>query len=452
MDGEGELTEIAARVVELARSQGATVAEARVGRGWELTTKVRLGEPELVKEAGHRGLSLRVFLGQHVATTATSDLSDSGIVRCVTDALELVHLSEADEFAGPAPAALLTKPPFLDLDLFDSSIAGIDAQQALALATEAESAALAFDPRITLSEGATFSRVSGESVLLLSSGFTGYTRGSYASLSVAPVANDTDGKKRRGSHWTAKRHYADLESAKSVGEEAARRTVRQLGARKVATQQVPVVFSQEAARSIIGLLAGSVLGGAHWRKSTYLLDREGQSVASEHVTLLDDPHIPRGPGSRAFDGEGLLSRKNLVVERGVLKTILLDSYSARKLKRETTASAVRSGASVSASTSNFVMSPGADTEEALINGTGTGLYVTEMMGFGFNAITGDFSRGASGFWIENGQLAFPVAEVTISGNLNEMLHGIDGVANNTELLTSITAPSFRVAQMTLSGT
>ncbi|MBZ0115729.1 MAG: TldD/PmbA family protein, partial [Sandaracinaceae bacterium] len=234
--------------------------------------------------------------------------------------------------------------------------------------------------------------------------------------------------------------------------EAARRTVAKLGARKLETQELPVVFDPEVGRSILGLLAGCVNGGAIWRRSSYLLDREGTQVASDLVSIVDDPLIPRAPGSRPFDGEGLLSRRNVLVEKGILQTYLIDAYSARKLGRESTASASRgSSGGVSPSTTNLVLQPGTVSPEALLASTGRGLYVTEMMGFGFNAVTGDFSRGAAGFWIESGELAFPVSEVTISLNLDEILKRIDAIADDLDLRTSIATPTFRVSAMILAG-
>jgi PmbA protein len=448
---EHALQSLAQSLVDSARKAGADVAEARAGSGWELTVRVRLGEPELVQEAGHRSVSMRVMKGGRVALTATSDLTETGLARVVSDAMELVELSEVDPFAGPAKPELLSKPPYPDLDLYDPSVENVDAEKALAIATEGERAALAFDPRLTLSEGGSFSRVTGVSALVLSSGFTGVTRGSYASLVVSPVVVDSGDKRRRGHYWTARRHFADLESADAVGKEAARRTLRQLGPRKVATCEAPVVFSQDAARSILGTFAGCIVGGAVWRKSSYLLGREGTQVASPLVDIVDDPFIKRGPGSRAFDGEGLASRKLSVVEGGVLRTFLLDSYSGRKLGRESTASAARSGASVSASTTNFILAAGKKTHDEVVRSVERGLYVTDMMGFGFNAVTGDFSRGASGFWIENGELAFPVSEITISSNLDAMLKGIDAVADDLDLKTSTASPTFRVASMTIAG-
>jgi PmbA protein len=441
------------RVVEAAQKGGATVAEASVREGSHLTAKIRMREPELVEEAGSRALGLRVMIGQQVAVSYTSDLSDAGVSRLVEDALELAQLSEADPFAGaPDPSLLSKREQHVDLELFDEEMGSLGAGEAISRATEGEAAALDSDERISNSDGSTFSRAAGGGVLVTSGGFRGGNRGTYASLSVVPVAADEDGKNRRGYHWSAKRHLAELDSAKEVGLEAARRTLRKLGAKKVDTQEAPVVFDPDAGRSILGLLAGCVNGSAIWRKTSYLLDKENERIASDLVTIVDDPLIPRAPGSRPYDGEGLLSRKNLVVEKGVLKTFLLDSYSARKLDKESTASASR-GASggVGPSTSNFILSPGAISHDELVKSTKKGLYVTEMMGFGFNAVTGDFSRGAAGFWIENGELAFPVSEVTISLNLDELLKRIDAVADDLDLRTSIAAPTFRVSSMTIAG-
>ncbi len=447
-----DLLGLASNLVERARSLGADSAEATARAGWELSVKVRLGEPELVEEAGHRGVSLRVIRGQRVAVTSTSDLSEAGIARCVSDALMLAELSEADACAGPAAPEDLATEPYPDLQLYDPSVETITAEVALERARRAERAAMEFDPRITLSEGATFSRTTGASARVISNGFSGFQRGSYASVVVTPVAEDEGGKRRRGFHWSARRHLAELDPDEEVGREAARRTLAKLGARKVPTAEAAVIFDPEIARSIVGTFAGCILGGSIWRKSSYLVGREGTPVASPLVTMVDDPLIVRGPGSRPYDGEGLASRRNVVVQDGVLKTYLLDSYSARKLGSRSTGSAAVSGGSIGPSTSNFILSPGTSTREEIIASTERGLYVTEMMGFGFNAITGDYSRGAVGFWIEDGKLAFPVSEVTVSSNLNTMLENIDVIGNDLDLKTSTAAPTFRVSKMTIAGT
>ena len=448
-----ELLELGDRILAMATTGGATVAECLLRSGAELSARVRLGKPELVEEASHRSAGLRVMKGRQVATTSTSDLTEAGIQRFVSDALELVELAQEDPFAGPADPKLLQDPAAApDLDLFDPKGGSVDAAQAIAFANTGEKAALAFDPRISNSDGSTFSRTAGGAALVLSNGFRGAYRGSYQSLSVVPLAEDEGAKKRRGYHWTAKRFLDELEDPKSVGEEAARRTLSKLGARPVATCEVPVIFDPDAARSILGMLAGCVMGSSIWRKASYLAGREGTEIASSLVSIVDDPLIRRAPGSRPYDGEGLASRKNVVVEKGVLRTYLCDSYSARKLQRESTGNASRGGsAGVSCTTTNFILEPGADSPEAIVKGTKRGLYVTEMMGFGFNAVTGDFSRGAAGFWIENGERAFPVNEVTISLNVDELWKRIDAVVSDLDLRTATAAPTLRVAKMTIAG-
>ena len=448
-----ELVDLGGAVVERARAAGADVAEASVHSGSHLSIKVRMREPELVEEAGSRALGLRVMVGKRVASTYTSDLSEAGQRLLIEDAMELAKLSEDDEFAGPPDASELSNASqWADLDTFDDTVSGIAADEAMSRALEGEKAAFDYDARITNSEGATFTRARGVSALVTSGGFAGGDVGTYASVVVTPVADDDGGKKRRGYHWSASRHYAELESSTFVGEEAARRTIAQLGATKLPTQELPVIFDKDAARSILGLFAGCILGGSIWRKSSYLLDRVGSQVASELVSIVDDPLLVRGPGSRAFDGEGLLSRRNVVVQDGKLQTYLLDTYSARKLGLSSTASASRSpSGGIGPSTSNLTLQPGSISRDDLIADTKHGLYVTGMMGFGFNAVTGDFSRGASGFLIENGELGHPVSEVTISLNLDQLLQRIDAVASDIDHRTSIASPTFRVSSMTLAG-
>ena len=448
-----DLLDLGHSAVQRALAAGADVAEAAVHSGSHLSVRARMREPELVEEAGSRALGLRVMVGQRVASTYTSDLSEAGQRTLIEDALELARLSEADEFAGPPDASDLSKESqWESLDTFDQAVSEISADEAMDRALRGERAAFDFDPRITNSEGAAFTRARGVSALVTSGGFSGADRGTYASIVVTPVADDEGGKKRRGYHWSASRHYADVESSEAVGEEAARRTIAQLGAKKLPTQELPVVFDKDAARSILGLLAGCVLGGSIWRKSSYLVDRVGSRVASDLVNIVDDPLIQRAPGSRAFDGEGLLSRRNVVVRGGVLQSYLLDTYSALNLGLSSTASASRSpSGGIGPSTSNLVLEQGAISRDELVADTSHGLYVTSMMGFGFNAVTGDFSRGASGFLIKDGELADPVSEVTISLNLDQLFQRIDAVADDLDLRTSTASPTFRVSSMTLAG-
>ncbi|MCS6858455.1 MAG: metallopeptidase TldD-related protein [Sandaracinaceae bacterium] len=453
-----ELFELADALVRLVRKLGADVAEAVLSEGRHLSAKVRLGEPELVEEASSRSIGVRAMIrdgggGFRVAVSVSSDLTEAGISRLAEDVVELARLAEVDPFAGPPDQALFSSEEYHpELDLFDPSIDSIDAREAIGSAKAVEKVALGVDPRINNSEGAEFSRASGITVLVTSEGFRGWNCGTHASLWVAPVADDQGGKKQSASAWTSSRHRLGLRSTEEVGKEAAQRTLAKLGARKVNTTECPVIFEREAGGSLIGAFAGCVLGGAIWRKSSYLVDRLNTVVASPLVTIIDDPLILRGLGSRAFDGEGLLSRRNFIVEEGRLRTYLLDSYSARKLGMRSTGSASRSSSGgVSASTSNFILLPGSMTPEELIAQTERGFLVTEMMGFGFNPVTGDFSRGASGFWIEKGRKAFPVSEVTISGNLDQMLQSIDAIANDLDLQSSIAAPTFRIASMMVAG-
>jgi PmbA protein len=447
------LLDLADDLVSRARKRGVDVAEVIARSGSELSVKVRLGEAELIEEAGHRAVGMRVMKGQRVALTSTSDLTAAGLARFLDDALELCELSQEDPFAGPADPDLLAKGALPELDLYDPAGGGVGAARALEQAKAAEKAAFDADKRITNSEGATYSRTAGGFGIALSNGFRGGYLGSYQSLTVAPVADDEGGKRRQGHHWAARRHLAELEAPEDVGREAARRTIAKLGARKVPSCEAPVIFDPDAARSLLGLLAGALMGGSIWRKTSYLLDREGTPVASPLVTVVDDPHLPRAPGSRPFDGEGLATRRNVVVEGGVLKTYLCDSYSGRKLKRPSTASASR-GASggVGESTSNFILQPGTASREDIIADTPRGLYVTSMMGFGYNPVTGDFSRGAAGFWIENGKLSHPVGEVTISLNFDDLLKRIDALGSDLDLRTSIASPTFRVSSMIIAGT
>jgi PmbA protein len=310
---------------------------------------------------------------------------------------------------------------------------------------------------VTNSEGATWSRVLGATAFATSGGFLGGYRGSYCSLVVEPLCDDTtdpeNPKKRNGYWWTGSRFLAQLDVAEAVGIEAARRTVATIGSRKVETQECPIVFDPEVARSIVGTIFSVANGSAFWRKSSYLVGKEGEVIASPLVTIVDDPLIPRGPGSRPFDGDGLPTRKNPVVTKGVLGPVLCDVYSGRKLGRASTASAGRGiGGNPGPTTSNLIMEAGTTSREDLLKQTPKGLYVTALMGFGFNPVTGDFSRGAQGFWIENGELTFPVSEVTIAANFDQILKRIDLVGSDLEMRSATAAPTIRVSHMMLAGT
>jgi PmbA protein len=446
-----ELKRIAESACAMAKRHGADAAEALAQGGAELSAKIRLGEPELVQEAASRALGLRVFRDKRVALTYTSDLSPAALDRFVADSVELAKLAEPDELnALPDRAELATAQP--DLELWDPAALSVNAKDALELCKRGEAAAQAFSPKVTNSEGATWSRVVGASAFASTDGFSGAYRGTYQSFVVEPICDDEGGKKRNGFWWTADRYLARLQDPEAVGREAARRTVAKLGSEKIATGEMPVVFDPEAGRALLRLLFSVVSGGAIYRKSSYLVGREGSQVASPLCTIVDDPLIARGPGSRPYDGDGLGSRKNVVVDAGVLKTYLFDVYSARKLGRQSNGCAGRGvGGSPHVTTSNFILQNGASKRDAIVGGVARGLYVTEMMGFGFNAVTGDFSRGAGGFLIENGALGRPVSEITVSANFNDLLHDIDAVGDDLDLRSSTACPTFRVAKMMIAG-
>jgi PmbA protein len=442
--------ELAEQMLSHALRAGADGAEVLVRDGAELQVKLRKGEPELVKEAGSRGLGLRVLKDHRAAVTYSSDFDPHAMLTFAQESVSLCRLAEPEPLAAlPDREEMARSIP--SLDLWDESVLSVDVAQAIWWTKAGEAAAFRYDPRVTNSEGASFSRGIGAVAFATSAGFSGSYRGSHVSLVVEPVCDDTEGKKRNGCHYTSNRFLANLLSPEQVGIEAARRTVAKLGSRKVATCQVPAVFSPEAGRSLLGQFASVISGGAIWRKSSYLAEREGSLVASPLVSIVDDPLLPGGPGSRPFDGEGLAVRPNVIVSEGVLRTFLCDVYSARKLRRRSTGSAGRAvGGGPHVTTSNFILRPGKNSAKEVANLT-EGFYVTSLMGFGFNPVTGDFSQGAAGFWIENGEHAFPVSEVTISVNFDDLWKGIDAVGYDLDARSSVQSPTFRVARVTVAG-
>jgi PmbA protein len=441
---------LAEQMLSYATRAGADGAEVLVREGTELEVKVRLGEPELVKEAGSRALGLRVLWDHRAAVTYTSDFAPAAMERFARDTVELARLAEPDETADlPSGDEMAREVP--DLDLWDEAVLSLDVSEGIRRARAAEQAARKVDARVTNSDGAIFGRSVGASAFATSAGFSGSNRGTLVSLSAEPICDDAEGKKRNGSYWTAARFVAALLDPETVGLEAARRTLAKLGSRKIPTGEAPVVFSPEAGRGLLGQLAGVMSGGAVWRRSTYLAEREGTPVASPLVEIVDDPLVRRGPGSRPYDGEGLASRPNVLVSAGVLRTFLCDVYSARKLKRRSTGSAARAvGGSPHVSISNLILRAGT-TPAANLERLDRGLYVTELMGFGFNGVTGDYSQGAAGFWLEGGGRAYPVSEITISANFDALWKAVDAIGDDPDARSSVQCPTFRVSSMMIAG-
>ncbi len=443
------MTELLEELLSLAKARGATEADAFLIQEQHATVQVRLGQPEAVTHAREQRLSLRVFLGKAAASASTSDLSRDSLERLVDEATSLARLTAADPLAGlPDPGEMATLIP--DLDLYDPDGHAIALEEKLSLAKRAEAAALAADPRITNSEGTEAFDRQAEYAYATSQGFAGTYRTSSFSLTVSPVAA-ANGEMQRESWYTLARKRDRLDPPEEVGRIAARRALRRLGARKMKTTEVPVIFDPETAASLVRALAAAASGPTLYRGASFLLNRLGKRIASSQVTIVDDGAIPGALGSRPFDGEGLAIRRTVLVNEGLLESYLLDTYSGRKLGLPSTHHAARDGSGVSVTTTNLSLAPGTASPEELIASVKSGLYVTELIGFGVNMVTGDYSRGAVGLWIENGQLAYPVEEVTVAGNLLEMFQAIEGVGNDLALRNRTSAPTMLVARMVVAG-
>ena len=453
------LESLAADVVALAMKAGASDAEAVVREGDEFSVNVRMGQVETLKESGSRGLGLRVFLGTRSASASTSDLTAEGICQLVEGAMALAKVTEEDPFTGlPETGEFGTCISNTgDLHLYYDDVYSLSGPERIELARRAEAAALAADPRITNSDGGSFEAATGRKVLANSRGFLGGYRTSYAGVSVAPLAMDANGAMQCDGWWSSARRLALLDTPEAVGQEAARRTLRRLGARRVPTQRVPIVFAPEAARTLLGSIFEAASGDAIWRSASFLAGRLGEQIAAPNLTIVDDntmllPSGAGGFGSSPFDGEGLPSRRTVVVEAGVLRTYLMNTYSARKLGMKSTHNASRGLAGTPGiGCGNLYLEPGTLTPEEILAAIPAGLYVTGLMGFGVNVVTGDYSRGATGLWIENGELTHAVEEVTIAGNLAEMLRNVTAIGSDLEFRSAVASPTLRIDGMTIAG-
>jgi len=442
--------EQAKELLKKAMAKGATGGDILVGEGESFSAQIRLDKVEKVSNARGKRLGLRLFFGERSAITSTSDFSESSLNQLLNDTCELSAIAEEDPFCGlPSPEAYTTHFPVLDT--VDTEIDKLSIEEKISFARRAERAALAEDDRLSNSDGADFSNGYSEKLYVTSNGFEGLFRGSSTSFSVAPIAK-LDGKMQRDYWYSAKRKFSQLESPESVGRRAAQRTLRRIGARKIKTTQVPIVFEREVAVSLLGHLASALSGYSLYKGASFLMDQLEKKIATSNLTVYDDPTLPLGLGSRPFDGEGMPSCKRTIVEKGVLKSYLLDTYSGKKLGLPSTGNAVRgAGGPPSVAPSNFQMLPGDVSLEEIIRSVPSGLYVTELIGFGINMITGDYSRGASGIWIENGELAYPVEELTIAGNLKDIFNQIELIGNDIDLTKAIAAPTLKISKMMVAG-
>ena len=446
-----ELTQDLARdILAKAKAKGASQGDVVMVEADSFFVTVRMGEVEKISQAGEKRLGLRLFFGNSSASASTSDISKESIESLVEDTAQMARATAQDPHSGlPLTEQLARDIP--DLDLLDEGARVVEVEEKIQMALATEKSALEYDSRITNSEGAEFSNNFGRVIYASSQGFSGEYQGSTFGHSVSPVAK-SNGSMQRDYWYSSNRKFARLESPKSVGEKAAQRVLRRLGGGKVKTCEAPVIFDPEMAGSLLRNLSSAISGYALYKGASFLVEKLGTQIASELVTVIDDGTIPGALGSRPFDGEGLPVRKKIIVEKGRLQSYLLDTYSGKKLGMTSTGNASRSvGEPPGVAPANFFFTAGNHTPEEIIKTVKQGFYVTELIGFGVNLVTGDYSRGAAGLWIENGELTHPVEEVTIAGNLKEMFQNIEMVGNDLELRGRIAAPTIKISQMTVAG-
>jgi len=437
---ESELRQIVASLLEEARRNGVDQAEAAASHDIGLSATARLGDVESLEYTNDRGVGITVFKGSRKGSASTSDFSAAALKEVVEKACSFANHTAADECSGLAEADLMASGDLPDLDLKHDW--NLTADKAIELAIACENAARSYDPRISNSEGATVSSNSGVRAYGNTHGFLQSLAKTSHSASCI-VVGEADGGMQRDYWFTTARDANDLESIQQVGEKAARRTVNRLGARKIETTQAPILFAPEIARGFIGHAIGAIAGGAQYRHSTFLLDAAGEQIFPTFLQITERPHLEKGLASAAFDAEGVATRNRDIVTDGVIQGYIMGSYSARRLGLQTTANA--------GGTHNLVVSANVSDQSEIIAGMQRGLLVQELIGQGVNGVTGDYSRGAVGYWIENGEIAYPVHEVTIAGNLRDLYQRIAAVGEDRDLRGGIRCGSILVDEMTIGG-
>ena len=428
-----------------AKKLGATDAGAEASEGCGLSVSVRKGELENVERNRDKSLGITVYVGQRRGNASTSDFSEAAIRQTVQAAYDIARFTAEDPVAGlPDAADIAQSHEQPDLDLFHPW--SIDSERATQLALACEAAALQTSRKITNSEGAGVSAQQSHFFSAHTRGFRGGYASSRHSMSVAPIAGRGD-KMQRDAWYTSMRHANDLASPEAVGRYAAERALSRLNARKISTRECPVLFESPLAAGLLGAYVQATSGGPLYRRSTFLLDSLGKQVFPKHIDLTEDPHLARGKGSAPFDDEGVRTTARKVVDAGKVGGYFLSSYSARKLDMETTGNA---GGSHNLTLTSRLTQPGDDLD-VMLQRLGTGLFVIELMGQGVNAVTGDYSRGASGFWVENGRIAYPVEEITIAGNLTDMFLGLEALGADTYNYGAKTVGSILINRMKIAG-
>ena len=435
-----QLQEMSETVLRLAKEAGASAAEAEVSLGFGQNVSVRMNETETIEYNRDKGVSVSVYFGQQKGHASTSDLSPQALQDTVAAACNIARYTAKDEFCGLADAALMAKN-IPDLDLHHPWDVKVD--DAIALAKVCEAEARSVDARITNSEGASVSTYEGMFAYANSHGFNGGYASSRHSLSCSVIADDGQDNMQRDYWYSTARSADDLESAQHVGRLAGERTVRRLGSQRIKTAQVPVMFDASISSGLISHLISAISGGSLYRKSSFLLDSLGKQVMSPLVTIEEQPHLLRGLASAPFDNEGVATTPRTLVKDGVLQAYVLSSYSARKLGMQSTGNA--------GGNHNLIVSHGDLDFNAMLKTMGTGLLVTELLGHGINMVTGDYSRGAAGFWVENGVIVHAVEEITIAGNLADMFKQIVAIGNDVLVQGSKQIGSVLIEHMTVAG-
>ena len=434
-----EFQAMAERVLNAAKVKGATAAELEIDKGTGLSVEVRMGQVDKLQYHRDQGINLTVYFGHRKGFASTADFSPQALEDTLEAACRIARYTSEDDFNGLAEPEQMASM-FPKLDLYHPW--ELDAPLAIEMALQAEAVAREHDKRITNSEGAGVDSYAGLSLYANSHHFMGISHATRHSLSCAVVAQDGDSMQR--DYWySVSRVPGHLESADTVGAEAAQRAVRRLHARSLSTREAPVLFVPQLARGLIGNLAGAISGGSQYRKASFLLDSIGQQVFPDFVQLREDPLIPQALASRSYDAEGVATQQRDIVKDGIIQGYFLGSYSARKLGMTSTGNA--------SGTSNLLLADTGVTFIDLLQQMGTGLMVTELIGSGVNGITGDYSRGAVGYWVENGMIVHPVEEVTIAGNLKDMFKGIVAIGDDVDERGSIRTGSILIDKMTIAG-
>jgi PmbA protein len=439
-----KLKELAESLVDFGKVNGADEMEISILDGYEFSVDVRFGKIENLVEAGSRSLGLRVIKDKKTAFASSSDLSIETLQHLVKNAIKRARLASLDEFSGlPAPSK--KRIDISSLKLFDPEIPSLGSEKKIALATETEKIALQ-DKRITNSHGSSFETREIRVVFANSNGFLEEYEQTYCGLSLGLLAGETDDQVE--DYWSSsKLHFKELESPEEVAKKAVEKTVRQIKPRKIKTQKAPVIFEPMMTSWLLGFLFSCVSGISIYQKTSFLVDKLGERIGNERVTVYDDGLMPGRLGTRPFDAEGVPSQKTLVVDKGILKNYLCNTYAGRKLNLKSTGSS--SGTSVSPS--NFYLQAGKTTPEEIISSLDKGLILVRTIGHGLNPVTGDISRGAFGLWVEKGEIIYPVSEITISGNLGEVLNNIEVVGNDLDFRSPLSGPTIKVKELTVAG-